>query len=84
MLRKKDYRDMTRYQETARKQRRRYYQKTQIYPKTDWTLEQEELVLKHDRTDHELSQQIGHSVKAIQVKRSRLKAEQKQKEGNKS
>ena len=38
-----------------------------------WTTEQEELILEHKMTDHELSEKIGHSVKAIQIKRCRLK-----------
>lgn len=46
------------------------------YKKTiSWTTEQEELILEHKMTDHELSEKIGHSVKAIQIKRCRLKKE---------
>ncbi len=38
-----------------------------------WTSKQDEKVLKHDIPDSELSAIIHHSVKAIQIRRSRLK-----------
>lgn len=55
MLRKKQYKNLEKYKITSRKQRRRYYQKTAIYKPSSWTTEQEELILEHKMTDHELS-----------------------------
>lgn len=72
MNRKESYKDLDRYRETCRQQRLRYYQKT-AGPWAHWTDWEDDLVLKHEKTDHELSQIIGHSVKAIQIRRSRLK-----------
>lgn len=41
--------------------------------KIPWTEEEEEMVLRHDIPDSQLSMIIGHSVAAIQIRRSRLK-----------
>lgn len=70
---KKNYKDMKKYKAYKRRNDRRYYAKTATYEKVEWTPEQEELVLKHEMTDTQLSNLIGHSVKAIQIKRCRLK-----------
>lgn len=71
--RKKDYKDMGKFLRTRNSQRNRYYAKTAIYEPSCWTSDQDKLVLEHSVTDHELSALIGHSVKAIQVRRCRLK-----------
>lgn len=71
--RKKKYRDMKKYVRTCNAQKKRYYSKTAIYKPSSWTPEQDELVLKHIFSDTELSLKIEHSVKAIQIRRSRLK-----------
>lgn len=73
MCRKEQYKDLEKHRITCRKQRRRYYAKTAVYKPSTWTDEQIRLVLERKMTDHELSAKIGHSVKAIQIKRSRLK-----------
>ena len=70
---KKNYKDMEKYKAYKRRNDRRYYAKTATYEKVEWTPEQEELVLKHEMTDTQLSNLTGHSVKAIQIKRCRLK-----------
>ena len=67
--RKKNYRDLTKYQQTRTKQRRRYYQKTAGYPRRNWTIEEDTLVLAHKQTDTKLSQQIRRSVASIQKRR---------------
>lgn len=72
MLRKSDYRDLDRWRKTKNAQCKRYYDKT-VCGRSGWTEDQDKLVLQHDITDTELSKLIGHSVKAIQVHRSRLK-----------
>ena len=74
-LRKESYRDMEKFTKTRNSQRNKYYRKTAIYPPNSWTSEQDEKVLKHDIPDSELSAIIHHSVKAIQIRRSRLKNE---------
>lgn len=76
-LRKEDYADMEKFTKTRKKQRNGYYRKTAIYPPNFWTSKQDEKVLKHDIPDSELSAIIHHSVKAIQIRRSRLKKELK-------
>ena len=73
MMRKEQYRDMEKYKKTRRRQQRRYYKKTQIYDANNWTDMADELILKHEKTDTELSKIIGHSVNAIQIRRSRRK-----------
>lgn len=56
----------------TRKQKKRYYDKT-VCGRSQWFDWQDEMVLRHEMTDHELSREIGHSVMAIQIRRSRLK-----------
>ena len=73
--RKKDYKDMDKFSKTRRAQKNRYYSKTAVYEPSCWTAEQDALVLEHSISDSELSALIGHSVNAIQVRRSRLKKE---------
>lgn len=73
MNRKEGYCDMQRYRDTCNRQNRRYYGKTAIYKPTPWSDQDDDLVLAHCMTDHALSEKIGHSVKAIQIRRYRLK-----------
>ncbi len=56
---------------------RMYYAKTEdaINKNMLWTQEEIEAILAHEVSDTELSAQLGRSVKSIQVKRSKLKAE---------
>lgn len=71
--RKKDYKDMEKFVKTRNAQRNRYYAKTAIYEPNRWTSKQDKLVLEHTISDTESSALIGHSVKAIQIHRCRLK-----------
>lgn len=73
MNRKHYYRDLNLWRETTRKQQQRYHQKTATFTKIPWTAEQDAAVLRHDIPDSQLSRQIGHSLAAIQIRRSRLK-----------
>lgn len=76
MNRRKAYRDMAKFRETCRKQRRRYYQKTaNLYEKRRWTPEEDVVVIEHNIPDSHLSKKIKRSVEAIQVRRSKLKKE---------
>lgn len=54
----------------------RYYRKTQgaRNSNTRWTKEEIEMILEHSITDNELSELLGRSVRAIQVKRSKSKS----------
>lgn len=72
-LRKEKYADMEKYDKTRKKQRNRYYKTSAIYSPNSFTSEQDEKILRHDIPDSELSAIIHHSVKAIQIRRSRLK-----------
>lgn len=72
MLRKEQYRDLNKYYNTKRRQQRRYYRQTVCGPKK-WTEDEDALVLLHVMTDRELSAKIGHSMAAIQKRRTRLK-----------
>lgn len=51
----------------------KYYAKTAIYSHSYYTPEEDRLILAHEITDTELSKKIKHSVKSIQIRRSRLK-----------
>ena len=74
---KNKYADPEKYRQYHNKSFQRYYSKTAIYKPHRYTAEEDELVLKHDITDHELSDLIGHSVKSIQVRRWKLKKEER-------
>lgn len=67
--RKKNYRDLGRYQKTRANQKRRYYQKTAGYPRRNWTSEEDTIVLAHEQTDTKLSHQLRRSVASIQKRR---------------
>lgn len=71
--RKEKYKDMEKFRKTRNSQRKGYYDKTAKYAPSPWTLEQDKKVLEHSITDTELSEIIGHSVKAIQNRRLKLK-----------
>lgn len=75
MFRKKDYKDLEKWRKTANAFRKRYYGKTATFKKIPWEKWQDEIVLAHEITDHEISKLVGHSVEAIQIRRSRLKNE---------
>ena len=75
MLRKKYYADMEKFRRTANAQKRRYYGKT-VNAKNrgePWSKHEVERVFARDVTDTELSAEIGRSVRAIQVMRSRVR-----------
>ena len=70
--RKEKYHDLSLWRKTCDRQRKKYYDKTAIYPPQRWTIEEDQMVLEHKIPDSELSKRIHHSVKAIHVRRSRL------------
>ena len=79
MLRKDKYKDLDKWKKTASAQRKRYYDKTtnQRNSRKKWTQYEIETILDHEKTDSELSKNLGRSVRSIQVKRSRLKKAKK-------
>ncbi len=74
MNRKKSYRDMEKYRKACRRQNQRYYGKTSfLYQPRLWTAKEDALVMERNITDPELSEKIGRSVRAIQLRRHRLR-----------
>ena len=75
MLRKKYYADMEKFRRTANAQKRRYYGKTTNAKNRGqpWRAFEVERVMMMDVTDTELSAEIGRSVRAIQVMRSKMR-----------
>lgn len=71
---KKFYKDPEVYRKIRNKERNKYYSKTAIYERRPWTYAEDKQVLEHKITDTELSAKIKRSVKAIQIRRTRLKA----------
>lgn len=58
------------------KQRRNYYEKHRQHVTNGnipYTLEEIDLIMKHEKTDVELSRLLGRSVQAIQIARNRYK-----------
>lgn len=74
MLRKDKYKDMEKWKETSRKQKRKYYAKTsnRKNSKKKWTQYEVELIMEHKQSDSELSETLGRSVRSIQIKRCRI------------
>ena len=72
--RRKCYKNMDRYRNTRKLQKQRYREKTGsgMYPPRKWEEWEEELVVKHEQTDVELSKLLERSVQAIQMRRHRL------------
>ena len=68
----KDYRK-GKGKEVYKTWKNKYYAKTAIYNYSYYTPEDDKLILEHTITDNELSKKIKHSVKSIQIRRSRLK-----------
>lgn len=71
----KRYRQTDRGKEVRAKSNKKYYGKTKNAKnnRSSYTLEELELIEKHELSDHELAELLGRSVMAIQTKRSRLK-----------
>lgn len=72
-IRKNSYADMNKFLKTRNLQRKRYYQKTAFkYGRRRWTQQEDDLVLKREMTDMQLSDLIHRSVGAIQSRRTML------------
>ena len=73
VLRSKKYKDLEKLRKTRNAQNKRYFSKTAIYKPRRWTEIEDVIVIEHKNTDMEISKQIERSVKAIQVRRVKLK-----------
>jgi hypothetical protein len=75
MNRKNKYKDMEKYNKTKREQLSRYRERTGSfqYEKRIWTDHEDNLVMRHNIPDSELSIKIERSVSSISARRSRLK-----------
>lgn len=72
MNRKSWYKDMEKFRVTRERQKARYYGKTTDAEnrRQPWTVHELEAIMKREKSDTELSAELGRSVKAIQVRRS--------------
>ena len=61
--RKYAYADMQKFRKTTNAQNKRYYGKTEFYGPSNWTVEQDKMVLEHLITDTELSKIINILLK---------------------
>lgn len=66
------YRNSEKGRATRQKIKDRYYDRHRKEPQR-WTPEKDDLILAQQRSDKELSELIGHGIRAIQVRRSKLK-----------
>lgn len=66
------YRQSKKGRATRQKIKDRYYNRHRKEPQR-WTPEKDDLILAQQRSDRELSELIGHGIRAIQVRRSKLK-----------
>ena len=73
VLRASQYKNKEKLRKTRNAQKKRYFSKTAIYKPRRWTDIEDVIVLEHKNTDMQISKQIERSVKAIQVRRVRLK-----------
>lgn len=73
VLRSKKYKDLDKLRKTRNAQNKRYFSKTAIYKPRRWTEIEDVIIIEHKNTDMEISKQIERSVKAIQVRRVKLK-----------
>lgn len=73
VLRAKNYKNLDRLRKTRKSQAKRYFAKTTIYKPRRWTDVEDVIVLEHKKTDMDLSKLLQRSVKAIQVRRVKLK-----------
>jgi len=73
VLRASLYKDKDKLRKTRNAQNKRYFSKTAIYKPRRWTEIEDVIVIEHKNTDTEISKQIERSVKAIQVRRVKLK-----------
>lgn len=69
----RQYKDKEKCRQIRNEQRARYYKKTAIYQGREWTAYEDKMVLEHSMPDMELSALLQRGVRAIQIRRCRLK-----------
>lgn len=71
----KKSKDPVRARQQWNEQKTRYYRKTAnaINHGKAWTSDEDKIVAEHKFTDRQISDMIGRSMEAIQIRRSRLK-----------
>ncbi len=67
--------ELEKYREMRNASRKRNYAQTAKYERRIWTKEEDKKVLEQNVPDRQLSNEIRRSVQAIQIRRTRLKAE---------
>lgn len=72
---RKMYKDMNKYHATQRKYKTGYRERTGsgLYEPRPYDADEDEMILKHEIPDRELSVMLERSVLAIQIHRTRLK-----------
>lgn len=77
MNRKKGYADLQKHRNTCNKQIKRYYSQRNFGDGKPhrWTEHEIDMIMKHEITDTEIARILHRSVKAIQVKRVKVKKE---------
>ena len=76
MNRSKKYKDFEKFRKTRNRQKKTRNDKSAKHAFNNykkWTIEEDEIILKHEIPDSEISQVIGRTVSAIMVRRSKLK-----------
>lgn len=83
--RKDKYKDKEKLKKTRTEYNKKYYAKTSNAKNgmKRWTEEEEKLIMDSDLLDSQLSEQLGRSMGAIAIKRSKLRAEMKNKKKRK-
>ncbi|MBR3429980.1 MAG: hypothetical protein IKG87_07785 [Clostridia bacterium] len=78
MKSRKAYRDAEKYRQYRNGYNNRYYRRTQFCArsKMPWSEEEEKLAMEHKHTDTEIAKMIGRSVRAIQLKRNKIRTEE--------
>lgn len=72
-FRKEQYKDLDKWRTSVTNYNREYYRKTANHERREWTKEEDDLVMKHDCLDRDLSDKIDRSMKAIVIRRHKLK-----------
>lgn len=72
---KEKYRDKEKFRRYRERSKKKYYEKrgTHKFKPSKYTQKEDELILKHEIPDTELSEKIQHSVKSIHTRRWILK-----------
>ena len=75
MNRKSLYKDMEKYRATRNAQKNRYFSRTTYAEnrRQQWTIQELNIIMAHEKSDMEISKEIGRSVRAIQEMRHRAK-----------